>query len=91
MKGKGVYDQLGHQPAPYRKIPVISPGFIQHCKGFLAIKQKIVMNKHCFSCKFFCKELLLRNCGVLIYQRGIMFCYQSNRPITRGGGGVISL
>ena len=40
MKGKGVYDQLGHQTAPYRKIPVINPGLKQHRKGFLAIKQK---------------------------------------------------
>ena len=43
-----------------------------------------------------CKKLPLRNCGVLIYRSltGMMFCYQTDRPITgrgRGGGGITGI
>ena len=51
------------------------------------------INKRCFRLAGanFCKELLLRNCGVLIYigggTTGIMFCYQTDVFISGGGGG----
>ena len=78
--------------AQYLKIPVISPGLLQLCKGLLVSKRKIFRQGNIILANVV--WLHENNCckGVVacLYQErgitGIMFCHQTGEPITLSVG-----